>query len=80
MEIDYKSPNVELGEMLCTIQYNTQTLIEEELYAAYFAWLLQFEPFEAYRYIDSNLIFALNLGVVKYNQMRTELFARKETQ
>jgi len=63
-----------------TIQYNTQSLIDEEVYAAYLMWFLQFTPDTAYRYCNDNVVFLLNLGSTKYTQLRTELNTRRNAQ
>jgi hypothetical protein len=60
-----------------TISYNTQALIDEELYTAYLAWLSQFDFETAYQIFDNNIIFGFNMGSTKYMALRAELDRRR---
>ena len=68
---------IALSRMKLTVPgYNAQTLIDEELYAAYLEWLLDYTPADALNYFQSNILFYHNMGLQKYNVLLAELQRR----
>ena len=67
---------VAVSRMKLSVPYNTQTLIDTELYDAYLAWLLKYPPETAYAYVNHNAIFYINMGITKWQEILAELDTR----
>jgi len=59
-----------------TVPLNTQALIDEELFASYLAWCLQFSPPVALGYASANRIFRDNMGLNQWARLLTDLTER----
>ncbi|MCL2229151.1 MAG: hypothetical protein FWC00_04990 [Firmicutes bacterium] len=68
---------VSLNRMRQTIPFSVQETIEQELYDAYFSWLNQFHPAQAYEFITNNAVFSINMGHANRNRLRAELDQRR---
>lgn len=66
-----------LMKLRLTIPFVQNDLIATETCDAYMAWLTQFTPAQAYDIANSNNLFMLNLGNVKYAELLTKLDQRR---
>jgi hypothetical protein len=70
---------VAFSNMKLRVPTNVQQLIEQEVYDAYFEWLLQFTPQDAYAYVNDNAIFYTNMGMAKFQELVSVLNIRRVT-
>ena len=70
---------VAVNKMKISVPYNAQALIEQDVYDAYLAWLLQYTPQDAYDYVNHNTIFLLNMGSTKRSELISTLNTRRLT-
>jgi len=68
---------VAVRRMRLSVPFNEQELINEELYTAYLAWLLQFPIDVALGIFNHNRIFLNNMGITLWTRMLGELSQRE---
>jgi len=64
---------VAASRMKNTVTYDAQTQIDEELYTAYLAWLLQFAPVHGLNLLEGNRLFVVNMGAGQYNKLVADM-------